>query len=108
MSIRGGTVRFGNNVVMTGGGGSICMSGGNIMLGSGTNPSSVFINGVPLSQLQQTSSTQQSKETSGPKQILELRNCTVKNVIFEGRNGEVILSGTSTLSGNITGGKVKD
>lgn len=108
MSIRGGTVRFGNNVVMTNGGGSICISNGNIMLDSNTNPNNVFIDGVPLSHLQQASSSQQSKEVSGPKQILELRNCTVRNVIFEGQNGEVILSEDSTLSGNITGGKVQD
>ncbi len=110
MSIRSGGISFGggnfSNVVVSGG--SFSMSGGRIMIGSGTDTSNVFINGVPLSQLQAQKSSGSEKKESGPKQVLELRNCTVKNIIFEGGNGEVILSGNSELAGSITGGKVKD
>jgi hypothetical protein len=44
------------------------------------------------------------KETS---QILELHNCTVHDITFEGGNGEVILFGKSTVTGTITGGKIQ-
>jgi len=74
------------------------------------NSDQVFINGVPLSQLKSTlSSLPAGKENeAGLKpQILELRNCTVKNVIFEGGKGEVILFGNSIVLGAISGGKIK-
>ena len=67
----------------------------------------MFVNGVPLSWLQQKSFSEETKDSSRPRQTLELRGCMVKNVIFEGGNGEVILSDGSTLTGNITGGKNK-
>lgn len=110
-SIHSSGISFGNNVVSMGnvfvsGGSSISMSGGNIMIGSGTRSNNVFINGVPLSKLQsQNQSSSASNDVT--KQVLELRNCTVRNIIFEGGKGEVILSGTSSVLGDITGGQVR-
>ncbi len=86
---------------------SISMIGGNIMIGSGTNRNNVFIDGVPLSQLQANKSATTEKKEIGPKQVLELKNSTVKNVIFEGGNGEIILIGDS-IAPTITGGKIKE
>ncbi len=43
----------------------------------------------------------------GVPQVLELHNCTVKDITFEGGNGEVILHGNSTVTGKITGGKIR-
>ncbi|HEV7736535.1 MAG TPA: hypothetical protein VGO47_04085, partial [Chlamydiales bacterium] len=38
-------------------------------------------------------------------QIIRLHNCTVKNIIFESGNGQVILAEGSTVTGTITGGQ---
>ena len=80
---------------------------GSISIGGGTNPNNIFIDGVPLSQLQAKQPSSAGKKEAGPRQILELRNSKVKNVIFEGGNGEVVFSGNSSLTGSITGAKVR-
>jgi len=60
-------------------GGVSIRSGGISLLGVTNN---VFINGVSLSQLQAQKSFNSEKKDGSPKQILELRNCTIKNIIF--------------------------
>lgn len=71
-------------------------AGHSVFIGSG-----VTINGVVVSNLQ----AQQGQEDV--PQILELRNCKVRNIIFEGKKGEVVLIGDSQVTGTITGGKVR-
>ncbi len=56
------------------------------------------VNGVPLKQFQ-------AQNNSGTQQTLELRNCTVGNVNFEGNDGKIILK-DSKITGQISGGKV--
>lgn len=60
-----------------------------------------FINGIPISQLHARSARENAVQEQ-PKQILELRNCTVRNVIFEGGNGELITL-ESVVTGDVTG-----
>lgn len=66
---------------------SIQVSGGNLYIGN----------------------TRQRKNPSqeNQEQVLVLRNCTVRNIIFEGGNGQVTLEGESILKGNITGGTIR-
>lgn len=45
--------------------------------------------------------------SKGCKQTLELKDCVVKNVIFEGGSGEVVLEGESGVIGGIIGGVLK-
>lgn len=40
-------------------------------------------------------------------QVIELKNSTVKHIIFEGGNGAIILNGNSEVTTSITGGKIK-
>ena len=47
-----------------------------------------------------------SKNKKEP-QILELRNCKVRDIFFESGLGEVILLDQSSVSGSITGGKIQ-
>jgi hypothetical protein len=63
----------------------------------------VRINGVVASNLQARQDSSDKEVT----QILELHNCMVGNVIFESKNGEVVLSGDSQVTGLITGGKIR-
>jgi len=70
----------------------------------------VTINGIPLSECIKASTTRRDdlERTERIKQILELKSCVVRDVIFEGGDGEVILSGGSVLHGSVTGGIVRN
>jgi hypothetical protein len=104
MSGGGSRVSINGMSVVSGNNGSYAVTGNQSVgdLGGG----SVIINGVPLSDLMKGGQAAPAKAQPRPKQILELRNSTVKNVIFEGGNGEVVLSGESELTGTVTGGSV--
>lgn len=62
-----------------------------------------FCNGVPLNQVNKS----EEKKDDEPLQVLELKSSTVKDLIFESGKGEVILTGDSKVTGNITGGKIR-
>ncbi len=67
---------------------------------TGARNGKVTVNAVPLKEFQ-------VQNNSGTRQILELRNCTVGNVNFEGGDGEIILKGNSKITGHVSGGKIK-
>jgi hypothetical protein len=101
ISIQGGGISMGN----------VFIDNGSVMIGNiSGNSDNIFINGVALSRLQeqQAPSIEAEKQEAKSTQTLVLRNTKVKNVIFEGRNGEVVLFGDSHVTGHITGGKIKD
>lgn len=83
---------------------SVSIENGNIVIGS-DDLDNTFVNGIPLKQLNSKQGFLE-KETR-QSQIIELRNSTVKNVMFAGGNGDVVLSGTSKVTGRITGGKIR-
>lgn len=76
------------------------VNNGSVSMFSGSG--NVIINGVPLS-----SAVQQAAQAPTTKQVLELQEgCQVRNIVFEGGKGEVVLKGKSLISGSVTGGKV--
>lgn len=63
-----------------------------------------FINGLPSEEYKRQNAYQAPQVS---KQMIELRDCQVQNIIFDGK-GEVVLVGTSKLTGSITNGKIKN
>jgi hypothetical protein len=97
ISNRNMNISFGNNISI--GEGSSVKFGGITIAG-------VVTDGVPQSQLLSMQPPSKESQEKAP-QILELRNCTVKNIIFRGGNGEVVLIGDSVILGIIIGGKIR-
>lgn len=67
----------------------------------------LILNGSQMSVIELKCVTDVFVKKEGLRQVLELSNCTVKDIIFEGNNGEVVLLGNSTVTGTIVGGKIR-
>jgi hypothetical protein len=110
----GGNAGSKYNIVCNGGNACVIGDGAkiqNVQMFTGQNGSEMIIDGVPLEEYaarQKKQEPSSAEPTKGPKQIIELRgNSKVKNIIFEGKNGEVVCHDSSALSGAITGGIIK-
>ena len=68
---------------------------GDMYLMDNSDRDNIFHNGKPLSQTSQRKC-----------QVLELRDCSVNNIIFESGDGEVIIDYKSRIKGVVIGGRV--
>ncbi len=108
VSITSGGMSFGRGGVFMGGGSVVVSGGASVsMVSIGGRTTSVMIDGVPLDRIL-AARTSATASDAGEKQVIELRNSKVRNIIFEGGRGEVILSGESSVTGSIAGGKIKE
>jgi hypothetical protein len=82
----------------------ITMTDGSTVVPNMSSHDSAFDLTIPSAEKKTATATAEKKED---KQTLELKNCKVKNIIFETEGGEVILTEGSTEPTSITKGSVR-